>query len=193
MAVCLLLTPCLGAQSNRDSDSTETFKRSFGYGVSNLINLYDPINYRPGIYLEFRQVAPFEGWSYNVRLIAQYRFENQNGVRYHELIPFVTTVGLERDIYLEKFIVSVNANLFYSMSLRKTSISGFQGDDYGVGISPGVNLSYPLRENLVLSAGLEYGVGFFREFVGVGTVTTPAMVLKGVAIRNLSFGIRHYF
>ncbi|CAG5078864.1 hypothetical protein [Parvicella tangerina] len=180
------------------SDSAAAYKRSFGYGVANLIELYDPINYRPGIYLEFRQNSPIDGWRYNIKLMGRYRFENQNGVRYHELIPFVTTIGLERDIHLdfERLLLSVNANLFYSMSLRKSSIgggSGFQGDDYGVGISPGVNASFFLRENLALHVGFEYGIGFFREFVSVGTVTRPSMVLKGVAIRNLSFGVRHYF
>lgn len=178
------------------SDSSATYRRTIGYGVSNLIELYDIINYRPGVYLEFSQKAPFDGWVYNVKFIGKYHLEVQNNVRYHEIIPFITTVGLERRVEFEKFQLILNANLFYSMSLRKSSIgggSGFQGDDYGIGMSPGVNLSYPLRENLLLIGGVEYGVGFFREFVSVGTVTQPAMVLKGTAIRNLSFGIRHYF
>jgi hypothetical protein len=174
-------------------DSTITYKRSFGYGVANLVELYDPTNYLPGIYVEFGQASPIEGWQYNIKLIGHYRYLNQNNIRHHEFLPFVVTVGLERKWELEKFQIGFNANLFYSMSLRKTSISPFQGDDYGFGISPGVTVFYPLRDNLVLCGGLEYGAGLFREFVAVGTVTTPALRLKAAPIRNLSFGIRHYF
>lgn len=165
----------------------------FGYGVSNLFELYDITNYHPGIYLEFGQISPIENWDYNVKFIGNYQFTNQNNIRYHSFIPFRVTVGLERKLQLEKMFLTFNANLFYSMSLRKTSISGFQGDDYGVGVSPGVNINFPLREDLVLSAGLEYGLGFFRDFVSVGTVTRQTMVFNYAAIRNFSFGIRHNF
>lgn len=174
------------------SDSTNKHK-SFGYGVSNLLELYDFSNYHPGIYIEFGQVSPIENWDYNIKLIGNYQFTNQNNIRNHSFIPFRLTFGLERKVQLEKVFLSFNANLFYSMSLRKTSISGFQGDDYGVGVSPGVNINFPLREDLILSGGLEYGVGFFRDFVSVGTVTRQTMVLNYAAIRNFSFGIRHYF
>lgn len=179
--------------NNTDSSSVDQFKRSFGYGASNLLDLVNPIGYRPGIYVEFGQDSPFDGWDYAFTLIGAYRFENQNNIRYHELIPFVITAGLEKNWYFEKVFISLNLNLFYSMSLRKTSISPFQGDDYGVGASPGLKINLPLRDDLVLNAGYEYGLGFFREFVGVGSVAVPAMVLRGRAIRNFSFGVRHYF
>lgn len=188
----IVLMHCCAVMSAQ-SDSTNENRRSFGYGVSNLLDLYDITNYRPGIYIEFGQVSPIEKWNYNIKFIGNYQYSNQNNIRYHSIIPFIVTLGLERIWEVGRIAISVNADLFYSMSLRKTSISGFQGDDYGVGLAPGINLHFPLRENLVLIAGVEYGVGFFRKFNSLGTVTTPSLVLDAAAIRNLSFGIRHYF
>lgn len=175
------------------TDSTATYKRNFGYGVSNTLQLFNFSTYVPGIYLEFGQRSPIEGLDYNIKLIGLYSLTNQGNVRTHSLVPFMVTLGLEKSWYLEKVIINLNANLFYSMSLRKGTLGPFQGDDYGVGISPGVNLGYPLKENLVVSAGIEYGLGFFREFVSVGTVTTQTMRLNYAPVRSLSLGIRHYF
>lgn len=192
-AILLVVLVHCYAVVHAQSDSIVENKRSFGYGVSNLLDLYDITNYRPGIYLEFGQVSPIEKWNYNIKFIGNYQYSNQNNIRYHSIIPFIVTVGLERVWEMGRIAISINADLFYSMSLRKTSISGFQGDDYGVGLAPGINLIFPLRDNLVLIGGAEYGVGFFRKFNSLGTVTTPSLVLDVTAIRNLSFGIRHYF
>ncbi|MCB9189852.1 MAG: hypothetical protein H6599_11305 [Flavobacteriales bacterium] len=191
--LCTVVCQIIGNSSYAQEDSISPHKRSFGYGVSNLIELYDFKTYTPGLYLEFGQQSSLKGWDYSIRLIGQYSLSIQNNIRTHSVVPFIVTLGLEKKWRLNKFILSFDGDLFYSMSLRKATLGTFQGDDYGVGISPGLNLAYPFRENLSIQAGLEYGVGFFREFVSVGSVTVPAMVFNFAAVRSFSLGIRHYF
>lgn len=175
------------------TDSTAKYNRQFGYGVGNLFDLKDPINYKPGIYFDFGQGTDWENVNLKVSMLGKYRTYMDGNVRQHEVIPFIVSVGLEKFWVREKLVLSVGASIYYSMSLRKSTISGFQGDDYGVGISPMINVMIPLKENLGLVFGYQYGIGLYREFNNLGTVTNATLVPKGEAIKNLSFGVMHYF
>lgn len=178
---------------SQNEDSTQSYKRQFGYGVANLIQLSDPTNYKPRIYLDFAQAGPWQETFYRVSLLGEYRTYMDGNVRNHEIIPFIVSMGLEKVWKREKIAFGLGVALYYSMSLRKTTISTFQGDDYGVGIAPSAHLYIPLKENLSLTFAYQYGVGLYREFVGVGTVAAPSLVPRGDAIRDLSFGVVHYF
>lgn len=190
----LLFLNIANAQRSRDySDTINGFKQNLGYGVANLAEIVsNNAGYRPQVYLDYARVNS-NGFHYRVGISFNYRRVTQGNVFQHELIPFNVTLGGEKYFAKERFYFTLGVDLFYSMSLRKSQLSPFQGDDFGVGLAAVIGAGFCLRENLSLFAQYEPGVGYFRSFVGIGNRTQQTLEARFAAIRNLSFGIRHFF
>ena len=175
------------------TDSLKNFNRGFGYGAANLIEIASKnSSYRPQVYLDFTSKNS-KGFYYRAGISLSYKRANQAGLIINEFVPTNITVGAEKHYYKKDFFFILGGDLFYSMSIRKSRLGPFQFDDYGVGVAPYIGAGYALRFDLSLFAQYEAGVGYFREFVGVGLVTQTTLALRFAAIRNLSFGIRHFF
>ncbi len=182
-----------GQKERSFSDTIQGFRQSIGYGVANLIEIAsNQSGYRPQVYIDYARVNT-KGFHYRVGVSFNYRRFEQGNLFQHELIPFNVTIGGEKYFYKQRFFFVLGADLFYSMSLRKSKLSPFQGDDYGIGIAPVLGAGLCLRENLSLFAQYEPGFGFFRSYVGIGTRTQQTLEAKFAPIRNLSFGLRHFF
>lgn len=194
LSFVFVFTVCVSAYTqNTVRDSLYNKSRLIGYGISNFLDLIDPINYKPGIYLEFGQPTPMDNWNLKISFIGKYSYQSQNNLRQHSILPFVFTAGLERNWYFDKVLMTIDFSLYYSMSVRKATTSAVQSDDYGVGVAPGILLQIPLRDDLVLCGGVQIGGGLYREFAGVGTVARPTIVGRIEDLRLFSFGLRHYF
>lgn len=175
------------------TDSLSKFHRSFGYGVSNLLEGATMSNaYRPQVYFDYTQYSDKE-FFYRVGISFNYSRRPQGNLTQHDFIPFNFTVGAEKHFYKNNFYFLVGGDLFYSMSLRKVRLSPFQGDDYGFGIAPYVGAGYALKENLSLFMQYEAGFGYFRDFVSIGNITRQTAVLRFAPLRNISLGLRHFF
>jgi hypothetical protein len=174
-------------------DSLAGFNQSFGYGVSNLLDISTKgSDYRPSIYFDY-SAKKSESVFYRVGASFSYRSVDIGNLKQSEFIPTIFTAGLENHFYKEKVFYTVGADLFYSASAKYTTLSGFKVDDMGVGLAGFGGVGFVLRNDLSLFAQTEWGAGLFREFASVGTTTIPTVVFKGVSIRSLSFGMRHFF
>jgi hypothetical protein len=179
--------------STNYSDTIGGFKQSFGYGVANLIEIAsNNSGYRPQVYFDYARINS-KGFYYRASISFSYRRFEQGNLFQHELIPFNITIGGEKYFYKQRFFFVLGADLFYSMSVRKSNLSPFQSDDFGVGIAPVLGTGFCLRENLSLFAQYEPGFGVFRSFVGVGNRTQATLTPRFAPMRNLSFGLRHFF
>ncbi len=175
------------------TDSLSKFNRSFGYGISNLLEGITMSNaYRPQVYFDYAQYSS-KKFFYRASISFNYSRSPQGNLTQHDFIPFNFTIGVEKHFYKNNFYFLVGGDLFYSMSLRKVRLSPFQGDDYGVGIAPYVGAGYALKENLSLFMQYEAGFGYFRDFVGIGNITRQTAVLRFAPLRNISLGLRHFF
>ncbi len=187
-------TTSIWSQHDRyKTDSLSKFNRSFGYGVSNLLESITMSNaYRPQVYFDYSQYSS-KDFYYRASISFNYSRRPQGNLIQHDFIPFNFTIGAEKHFYKNNFYFVVGADLFYSMSLRKVRLSPFQGDDFGVGIAPLLGVGYALKENLSLFTQYEAGLGFFRSFASIGNIARPSAVLLFAPIRNVSFGLRHFF
>jgi hypothetical protein len=175
------------------SDTLNGFTQNLGYGVANLVEIIsDNAGYRPQVYFDYARLSS-KGFHYRAGVSFNYRRVAQGNVFQHEMIPFNIRIGGEKYFYKERFYFALGADLFYSMSVRKSNLSPFQGDDYGVGVAAVLGAGLCLRENLSLFTQYEPGVGLFRSFVGIGTRTQTTLTTRFAPIRNLSFGLRHFF
>lgn len=190
----LLCFNIVSAQNTKNySDTLNGFRQNIGYGVANLVEIVsNNAGYRPQVYFDYARINT-KGFHYRVGVSFNYRRFSQGNVFQHELIPFNITMGGEKYFYKNRMYFVLGADLFYSMSLRKSKLSPFQGDDYGVGIAGVIGAGYCLRENLSLFAQFEPGFGYFRSFVGIGYRTQQVVEPLYAPIRNLSFGLRHFF
>ena len=175
------------------SDTLSGYTQNLGYGVANLVEIVsNNASYRPQVYFDYARVSS-KGFHYRASLSFNYRCVAQGNVFQHELIPFNVTIGGEKYFYKNRYYFALGADLFYSMSVRKSRLSPFQGDDFGVGIAAVIGAGSCLRENLSLFSQYEPGFGLFRSFVGIGNRTQQTLVTSFAPIRNLSFGIRQFF
>ena len=194
LSICLVFGVYSHGQNHLfKTDSLQNFSKGFGYGAANLIEIASKnSSYRPQIYLDFTSKTS-KGFYYRAGISLSYKRVNQTGLIVNEFLPTNITIGAEKHYYHKDLYFVLGADLFYSMSVRKSRLGPFQFDDYGVGVAPYVGLGYALRNDLSLFTQYEAGVGYFREFVGVGLVTQTTLAVRFAPIRNLSFGVRHFF
>lgn len=178
---------------NSKVDSLAGFDQSFGYGVSNILDVaVQGGDYRPSIYLDY-SLKKSESVFYRIGASLSYRSVDLGNLKQREFIPTIFTAGIEKHFYLDQVFCVLGADLFYSASAKHTTLSGFTVDDMGAGVSGYGGIGYVLRNDLSLFAQTEWGVGLFREFVPLGNGTVATLGVKPVSIRSLSFGIRHFF
>ncbi len=180
-------------RSNNFSDTLSGFQRNIGYGAAHLAEITtNNSGYRPQVYFDYGQSSG-KGYHYKLGLSFNYSRTRNGNIFQHELIPFNIVIGAEKHFYKQKFYFVVGGSVFYSMSVRKARLGPFQGDDYGVGVAPNLGVGFCLRENLSLYSEYAAGIGYFRSFVGVGTLAVPTLAVNFAPIRNFSFGLRHFF
>lgn len=182
------------AQGNLyQTDSMQGYSKNFGYGVANLIEIAsNNSGYRPQAYFDLSGKNS-KNYFYRIGLSFSYRRNTQGTLPVNEIIPLNITFGAEKHYYRKNFYFVLGGDFFVSMSMRKARLGPFQFDDYGMGIAAYAGCGYALRRDLTLFTQFEPGIGYFREFVGVGTVARPTLAIRYAPMRNLSFGVRHFF
>jgi len=203
MRISFLVFIFLVFSSNCTSQDIDTIfhpKQKIGFGISNIAKTVE---------ISLNDSNPFPKV---VRYMAEYHqeidtavylrfgvssaissFKNGN-LREYYFVPLNFNIGIEKLYSRNKFDFVYGADLFYTMSLRGGTQVGtgmWRGDDFGFGIAPIGGIDYNLNKDWIIGVELEIGVGLFRDFVGVGSITKQSIKPGIIYPRLLSFSLKY--
>ena len=187
-------------KSQNNTDTIFHPKQKIGFGISNiaetigvLINDSNPfpktIQYMAEYHHEIDS-ALFIRFGVSSAISS---IKNGN-LRMYYFVPLNFNLGVEKLISLHKFDFIYGADIFYTMSLRGGSQIGtgmWQGDDFGLGVSPMGGIDYKLNKDWIIGVELEVGIGLFRDFKNLGNIAVQRMRPGIIYPRVLSISFKY--
>lgn len=115
------------------------------------------------------------------------------GIRYFDFIPLNIFVGIEKQIIKNRTIFTYGIDVFYSMSLRGSTLGNgsWRGDDFGVGLSPMSGLAYTINNQWRIGTEVSIGGGLFRIYKNAGTTTAKVLTPRWLFLKTISFGLAY--